>query len=249
MQAKQIVLLANQIAKGAVTGMVQITGQMLNLVLEDLKLNRDLKVNRVTQMITCQPGTYGPFALEGDYLRTYDLFYPMPAASGSTVTGLTIRLTSVTMEQFDMEFKSPSTSNYPYEFATDLSTQAIATAATLVTPPASSAGLIFIYPQSSGQLVLTHRYMVNQPDIPSPETSTVVPWFSYTDYLITATAARMMGVTGDDRHDSFMALADKMLRPHLIMEGDEQETVKMLRLDPRHFRAQTGLKPTKNYPF
>lgn len=221
--------------------MVSIAGQYLNLVLEDLKLIRNLKVNRVTQLLTLQPGAYGPFPLEADYLRTYDLFYPMPASGGGTSSGITIKLIPITMEQFDMEFKSPSVSNYPYEFATDLSTQAIV--------PGVSAGNLFIYPQTSGQLVLTHRYMKDQPDITAPETSAVVPWFSSSDYLVRATAARMTATTGDDRHDAWMAEADKILRPHLVQEGDEQETVKSIRLDPRHFRTNRGAKPVKAYPF
>lgn len=72
--ASQICLLASQMAKGG-TGMVSQAGQFLNLVLEDLKLNFNLKVLRVTQQIVAVNGTYGPFALEADYLRTYDLFF------------------------------------------------------------------------------------------------------------------------------------------------------------------------------
>jgi hypothetical protein len=240
MLSRDICLLASRIAKGG-TGMVAIAGQMLTLVLEDLKYNRNLKVNRVTQSLVIPPATYGPFALEADYLRTYDLFYPMPASGGGTVSGLTIFLTSITMEQFDAEFKSPSTTNYPYEYATDLSSQVLVAGTT--------AGNLFVYPQTSGQLTLTHRYMKNQPDIASPEASTVVPWFASNDYLVAATAARMMGVTGDGREGEYMAKADKLLAPYLIMEGDEQQTVKNIRLDPRHFRAQQGLKPVKSYPY
>lgn len=230
--------------------MVGIAGQWLNIVLEDLKLNKDLKVNRVTQPLVVSPGSYGPFNLEADYLRTYDLFYTMPTAGGATASSETIFLNPVTMEQYDAEFKGPSISNYPYEFATDLSTQAQATAAAPlpVTPGTTPAGLIYIYPPSSGQLVLTHRYMVNQPDIANPQTSTAVPWFPYTEYLVTATAAGMMSVTGDDRTAEFRAKAQDMLRPFLIMEGDEQKTVRNVRLDPRHFRFNRGLKATKAAP-
>src|SRR5574337_89892 len=197
MQASAICLMASRIAKGG-AGMVSIAGQWLNLVLEDLKLNKNLKVNRVTQSITVQPAIYGPFALEADYLRTYDLFYPLPVAGGGTASSMTQFLTPVTMAQFDAEFKSPSISNYPYEFATDLSTQA--------------------------------------------------PWFEYTEYLITATAANMMGVTGDDRFAQYRQMAQDMLRPHLIMEGDEQEAVHSVDLDPRRFKFKRGLKPTKASP-
>jgi hypothetical protein len=250
MQAKQICLLANQIAKGAATGMVAIAGQWLNLVLEDLKLNKDLKVNRVTQSITVQPGLYGPFPLEADYLRTYDLFYPLPTSGGGTSSSMTQFLVPITMEQFDAEFKSPSISNYPYEFATDLSTDAqVWTGGTPGSGTKTSAGSLFIYPQTSGAITMTHRYMVNQPDIPAPETSNVTPWFPYTEYLITATAAGMMGVTGDDRSDAYRARAQDMLRPHLIMEGDEQKAVHNIVLDPRRFHFHRGLKPTKASPF
>lgn len=248
MQASAICLMASRIAKGG-AGMVSIAGQWLNLVLEDLKLNKNLKVNRVTQSITVQPGVYGPFALEADYLRTYDLFYPLPVAGGGTASSMTQFLTPVTMAQFDAEFKSPSISNYPYEFATDLSTQAqVWSGGSQGSGALTSAGQLFVYPQSSGTIVMTHRYMKDQPDMATPETSTQAPWFEYTEYLITATAANMMGVTGDDRADEFREKAKDMLRPHLIMEGDEQEAVKSVELDPRRFKFKRGLKPTKASP-
>jgi len=245
MQASEICLLASRIAKGG-TGMVAIAGQMLNLVLEDLVLNKNLQVNRVTQIIQVTPGAYGPFQLEADYLRTYDLFYPMPASGGGTSSGITIFLDPITMEQFDAEFKSPSVSNYPYEFASDLSADAQTFDSNGVL---TSAGGIFIYPQTSGVINLTHRYMKKQASILNPQTSTATPWFAFTDYLVQATAGRMMGVTGDDRHDAYMAQADKMLMPWLIMEGDEQQAVHYIRLDPRKFRTNRGAKPVKSYPF
>lgn len=248
MQASAICLMASRIAKGG-AGMVSIAGQWLNLVLEDLKLNKNLKVNRVTQSVTVQPAIYGPFALEADYLRTYDLFYPLPVAGGGTASSMTQFLTPVTMAQFDAEFKSPSISNYPYEFATDLSTQAqVWSGGSPGNGTLLSAGQLFVYPQSSGTIVMTHRYMKDQPDMTTPETSTQAPWFEYTEYLITATAANMMGVTGDDRFEKYRLMAQDMLRPHLIMEGDDQETVKSVELDPRRFKFKRGLKPTKASP-
>jgi hypothetical protein len=81
--------------------MVALAGQYLNLVLEDLKLNRDLKVNRVTQTLNVNAGTNGPFPLESDYLRTYDMFYPLQGPNGETQF-----LTPITMEQYDAEFKA-----------------------------------------------------------------------------------------------------------------------------------------------
>lgn len=249
LSSSAICLLASRIAKGG-TGMVSIAGQFLNIVLEDLKFNRNLKINRVTQMITVSVGTYGPFALEPDYLRTYDLFFPLPTSGGATSGGLTEFLYPVTMEQFDAEFKDPSMSNYPYEYATDLSTDAqVWSGGSQGNGTLTSAGQLFIYPQSSGQIVLTHRYMVNQPDIVGPETSAITPWFPFTQYLVNQTAALMMGVTGDDRQARMLEENEKMLRPFLIMEGDEQQTTHKIRLDPLSFRGPRGLKNTKASPF
>jgi len=401
--AQQICLLASTVAKGG-TGMVATAGQFLNLTLQDLKLNRQLKINRVTQTLNVPAGSNGPFTLETDYLRTYDMFYPLQGPNGMTQF-----LTPITMEQYDEEWKNPSVSNFPYEFATDLSTQAKLATATVIptgtvgsltvtasgsgftsfpalgfsggggtgaagsphmgfsfggvnnggagyvvgdvltlvggtfTRPAkilvrtvggggsvsnlvivdtgdytalpaglgvsiittggtgngmlfawlemliSSAvvtnaganytsaptvtvtggagtgahvtaaisagstvlgsGQLYIYPQSSGALAITHRYMRDQPDLVNPESSSEVPWFPHQQYLIHQVAAMMMGISGDDRQANFLAQAETMLRPFLIMEGDEQQTVRSIRLDPRHFKSNRGLRPTKVNPY
>lgn len=160
------------------------------------------------------------------------------------------------MEQWDSEFKDPSMANYPYEYATDLSTQAQQWTGPPPGPSGigtmTSAGQLFIYPQSTGSITLTHRYMKNQPDLVSPEIATTpatYAWFPYVDYLIIATAARMCDFTGDDRAPELAGRAMNMLRPHLIMEGDEQKTVHNIVLDPRRFHFSKGLKPTKASPY
>jgi hypothetical protein len=201
----------------------------LNLALKDLWLHRDLKVNRVTQTLTAQSGTFGPFPLEADYQRTYDMFYLQ--------NNLPYFLRPASMEEFDMEFKDPTVSNYPYEYATDLSTQAKLASGT--------AGQVYIYPASSGQLAITHRYMVQQPEITTPESSSVVPWFEDQDYLIKATAMRLMDQTDDERQATFLTQCENMLRTHLIMQGDEQQIVNHVKLDPRAFHNYRSLKPTK----
>jgi hypothetical protein len=228
LQAQQIVTLACQIAK--CPGFTQIGGQFLNMALEDLWLHRDLKINRVTETINVQANNFGPFTLPLNYLRTYDLFFEQ--------NNLPYFLNPISTEQYDQEFKDPSIANYPYEFMTILVDETTAIAQ-------NSAGQLFIYPQSSGFIALTHRYMVKQPDIVSPETSTIIPWFPDQDYLIKATAARLMDITDDTRRESFLQQCQNMLRIHLIMEGDEQQVVKSVRLDPRRFHSNRSLKPTK----
>lgn len=249
--AATICLRACQIAQ--CPGMVAIAGDHLNNILEDLYLNRDLKINRVTQPVTITATqSYGPYALEPDYLRTYDMFYAIAATGGGmNAQGEIVLLNPITMEQMDAEIKNPQISNYPYEFATDMSTQAQTwSGASQGVGNLTSAGQLFVYPATSGSIILTHRYMVKQPDLVNPSTNvTQTPWFPFTKYLINALAAEMMLVASDERYDSMAAAAEKMLQPYLIQEGDEQRSVRAVRLDPRHFRAARGLKPTKSMPF
>jgi hypothetical protein len=228
LQSQQIVSLACQICK--CPGFSQLGGTFLNMTLEDLWLHRDLKMNRVTEFIPVQANNFGPFTLPLNYLRTYDLFFEQ--------NNLPYFLNPISTEEYDQEFKDPSIANYPYEFMTILVDETTAIAQ-------NSAGQLFIYPQSSGAITLTHRYMVKQPDIASPETSAVIPWFPDQDYLIHATATRLMKITDDTRYERFIAEGEKMLRIHLIMEGDEQQVVKSVRLDPRRFHSNRTLKPTK----
>lgn len=228
LQAQQIVARACAIAK--CPGYIAQGGIYLNMTLEDLWLHRDLKINRVTEPITVQANNYGPFTLPLNYLRTYDLFFLQ--------NNLPYFLNPISTQEWDQEFKDPSIANYPYEFMTILLDETTAQAD-------ASAGNLFIYPQSSGQIVLTHRYMVKQPDITTPETSTVIPWFPDQDYLIKATACRLFDETDDTRKESFLKMCNDMLRTHIIMEGDEQQVVKSVRLDPRRFHSNRSLKPTK----
>ncbi|QTD88885.1 hypothetical protein [Burkholderia anthina] len=228
LQAQQIVARACAVAK--CPGFIQQGGIYLNMVLEDLWLHRDLKINRVTEFLTVQANNYGPFALPLNYLRPYDLFFQQ--------NNLPYFLHPISTEEWDQEFKDPSIANYPYEFMTILYDETTAQAN-------QSAGQLFIYPQSSGQITLTHRYMVKQPDITTPETSAVIPWFPDQQYLIKATAVELMGETDDTRQEVWRAQCEAMLRTHLIMEGDEQQVVKSVRLDPRRFHTNRTLKPTK----
>lgn len=249
MQMRIICDLASGIAKGG-HGMVGLAGLYLNLVLEELVLNRELKMNRVTTPITASTGVYGPFALEADYLRTYDIFYQIPGVGGSAASSQTLFLNPITMEQFDAEFKSPTQTSYPYEWASDTSTDAQTWSGTTIgLGTMTSAGSLYIYPASNGVLTLTHRYMKKQPEYSLPSANQLEPWFPYSDYLVTATAAKMCRQTGDERWAGLWDQAEKMLQPYLVMEGDEQQTVRAIRLNPREFRFNRCVRPTKLYPF
>lgn len=226
--AAQICTKAAQLAKAP--GFTSQAGQDLNLTLTDLVLHRNLKMLRKQGTISVTAASNGPFALPSDYLRTYDMFY--------TVNNWPYFLNPMSQEQFDQLFKDPSVANYPLWYATDLTNQ-----------QTQAACSVRIWPQSTTALSLTHRYMVNMPEITTPETSTTVPWFPDQDYLVHATATRLMKVTDDGRYDKFVADGEALLLKHLLMEGDEQAVVKEVRLDPQRFHSSRALRPTKIQPF
>lgn len=226
--AQQIVVDACAIAK--VPGYLALGGRQLNLVLADLVTHRNLKVNLISSTIVAPPFSNGPFNLEANYLRTYDLFY--------IVDGVTYFLDPCSLKEYDAEVQTPGIANYPYEWATDLS-------------PVATGGLgkMYIYPQSGTGVSMTHRYYNKQADIATPETSTSIPWFEDQDYLIQATAMRLMRTTDDDRYTTFVQDCNMLLEKHLMTEGDEQQVVKEIMLDPRRFRIKNSLRPTKVDPF
>ena len=222
--AAQIVTDACQIAK--CPGYTAQGGRALNLVLADLQLHRNLKANLTTAFASLPAGTNGPLTLEVDYLRTYDLFY--------VLAGETYFLMPGSLREYDADVTSQQGGGQPYEWASDLSV---------------SPGLLYIYPQSTKAVTLTHRYYNRETDIVAPESSAVVPWFADQDYLIQATAARLMRITDDDRYQACMADCEKLLQIHLLTEGDEQQVVKEVQLDPRRFRIRGGSRPTKDNPW
>jgi hypothetical protein len=224
----QIVTEACAIAK--CPGYIAQGGRALNLVLSDLVLHRNLKVNLISSPIVVPANSNGPFNLEANYLRTYDMvFY---------VTGEPFFLSPCSLKQLDNEQQQSGLSNYPYEWASDLSAVA-----------SGGVGKLYVYPQSNTGVTITHRYYLQQADITTPETSSTVPWFADQDYLITATAMRLMRITDDDRYNSFVKNCDELLGVHLLTEGDEQQVVKEMILDPRRFRVGGSARPTKIDPW
>lgn len=226
--SSQIVADACSIAKAP--GYTAQGGRAMNLVLNDLCQHRFLKMLRKQTTISITANSNGPFALPTDYYRTYDFFY--------TVNNFPYKLTPMSQEQYDLLFKDPSIANYPQWFTTDLTAQ-----------QTQSAGSVFVYPQTTTTIAATLRYMVNMPDIATPETSTTVPWFPDQEYLTKAIAAYLMLFTDDERKERLTKECEDMLRLHLILDGDEEQVVKNIRLDPLRFRFRRALRPTKTNPY
>jgi hypothetical protein len=225
MTAAQICNLARQIAK--VPGFTVQSGQQLNLCLQNLAQVRDVRVNLVLEQINVGTGTNGPFTGATDYNRTYDMFFQQQ--------GLTYFLDPVELSYYDAQFKNPQLANYPYMFSVDSSPLAL-----------QLPQQFYIYPMTNQALILQHRYFRQQADITTPETSTTVPWFPDSDYLVHETATRLMKIADDDRLVTFVQLGEEMLRKWLVLgDGDRNNIAAKVKLDPQSWKRTRSLRPTK----
>ena len=239
LQSQQIVTMATQIAK--CPGFTQQAGQFLNATLQDLCQNYDLDAALGTFVFTFNSAIgqgSGPYTLPADYLRTQvkdgkdEFFY--------TINGVPYPLIQVTKAEYDWLVQTPGFSSFPYNYATDLS---------------QIPAQLFVWPPASGAYPCTLRYYKLMPDIVTPETSVVVPWFLNTEILIRTVAGKLMGLTGDDRQASYLGDdADKyplgagtLLNRYLKNVEDREGAVHTVGRDRRRWgRPFDQLKNTKN---
>ncbi len=232
LNASQICTLARQIAK--IPGYKSQSGQLLNVILADLCQTYDFDVIRKTDTsITLSSGKgSGPYVLSNDYLRARinEIFY--------TINGVKYVMVSLELFEYDAMVQQAGINNFPQAFATDMSLETNATPVLYVWPPASGA-----YP-------LTIRYQPQMPDIVTPETSTSVPWFPHSNYLITRLAGELMRIADDDRASSYLGDsatgAEGILRKYLMMKDDKEGHAQTVQLDRRLFGSRfKALRSTK----
>lgn len=233
----QIVTLATQIAK--VPGFTSQAGQFLNKILEDLCLNYDLEVARSVATFNFT-GSMGPYPLNpttGIYLRARKgmVFY--------TFSGVPYFPNPVDLSEFDA-LVNIQNNDFPRVFATDMA-------------PLTSYGTptMFFWPPPSLTVPVTVRCYVLMPDIATPETSNVVPWFPNQNYLITELAGRLCQLAGDDRWEAFLSDNEEahpggskvLLRRYLQMKDDPEGKTDFVSLDRRRFGQDFNRLPhTKN---
>ena len=229
--AAQIVNLANQNAK--TPGMAALAGQTLNLILQELCMTYDFEVARGTTTFTLNvsssPGTglgSGPYLLPADYLRTQQgkQFY--------TIAFQPYELTRIEQWEFDLLTQQPGFNDFPRNFYVDMAP--------------TNAGLPpqeFVWPPPSISTAVLVRYFKLMPDIPTPETSAVIPWFPYQKYLITRLTGEMMAISDDDRAEKFLTDKEEqnpqgagvLLRRYLGLKDDPEGRAKVVSLDRRRF--------------
>jgi len=230
LQAQQIVSLACQIAK--TPGMTVQAGQFLNTMLQSLAQDYDFEVIRKTANFNFNTSATGngyvagcgPNPLPADFLRAHKkgAFY--------YISGVPYTMIGYEQNEFDQFVQQPGNAAYPYAFYIDVS---------------KSPMELYCWVPAAGAYAATVRYNPQMPDISSPETSTTVPWFPNTDYLIDGVAARLMKIANDDRQATYQAQADANLAAYLKMKDDpETAGAKRVALDRRFFgNSQWGRLP------
>ena len=227
--ASQIVSNATQVA--GVPGFTSQAGQLLNMILSDLCQTYDLDVAKKTTTLALGT-TSGPYNLPADYLRALpdDLFY--------VVSQEPYTLTPIDLAEFDAMPTNPG-NTYPSLYATDMSQS----------PPQ-----LYVWPPAGVGIVLTIRYFSQMPDITTPQTSLVWPWFPTPAYLFTRLAGELMRIADDDRAERYLGKGDSgaqgILNRYLKMKDDKNTRTEYARLDRRYFKPGIGtLRQTKAIPW
>ncbi len=217
--AAQIVSLATQAAK--VPGMLQQAGQLLNARLVQIALEQDLDIIRRTTTISVGIGTES-YSLPTNYLRAREVFY--------NIAGTVYWLNSRSLEDYDKLFNGPGIENYPEIYATDIST----------TPPT-----LYLYPPPAMAFDLTVRYMDNNVEITAPENSTTIPWFQDQLLLVHMLAEDLMLISDDARAGDLFMKNDDKLRRLLKLANDTEGRAEVVKKDPKYFRSNRVVLPTK----
>lgn len=238
----QIVTLATQIAK--VPGMISQAGQRLNTILSDLCQNYDLDDARGFTTITFNIGLAGPnigtgpYPLPADYLRTQRgrQFY--------SVAFQPYELSRIELDEYDLLTQQPGFNDFPRNFTVDMAPiQGVMQSGGTFVPTAETTPQEYVWPPPSISAQVVIRYFRQMPDITTPETSSVIPWFRNQQYLITRLAGEMMAIADDDRAAAFLTDKEEMnpqgagviLRRFLNMKDDPEGRAKVVQLDRRRF--------------
>ncbi len=232
--AAQIVSQSTMMAK--CPGYTTQAGQLLNAILSDLCQTYDFDIARGVTYFNFDPSLIpsigpnlfgsGPYPLPADYLRAEpnDVFW--------SLNGVPYPMISVDLQEFDMEVQQPGTQSYPYIYATDMSQS----------PP-----VMYVYAPPSGAYPVTIRYRRQMPDITSPESSSTVPWFPNSAYLLTRLAGELMKITDDERAPHFLGEAPDgaqgILSRYLKLQNDREARAYTVKRDRRRFGRKYNTLP------
>jgi hypothetical protein len=210
-------------------------GQILNYILSELCETYDFELARKGYNFNFN-GTIGPYNMPSDYLRSVaqDVFYIVQV-------GIPYFMVWASKPEFDRFIQLPVLSAYPTRYWTDMSQS----------PPQ-----MLVWPPPSGAFPVTISYYSQMPDITSPQSSAVIPWFPCQSYLIQRLAGELMKIADDARAGQFLGDSDgsdgaiegcqSILRKYLLLKDDADNVVKQVTLDRRYFGAGSNLGESKS---
>jgi hypothetical protein len=212
--------------------MIVQAGQTLNVVLNELCRTYDLIDARTTFTFNFSTGPAGTNSGTGPYLLPANYLRNQQGKTFYIFNGQPYFMTRVEQWEYDALIQQPGFSDFPRDFYVDM---------------AQAPPQMFVWPPPSIVVPAYVHYFQLMADIPSPETSQVVPWFNFQSYLITRVAGEMMQIADDDRAAAFLTGDEKLnpqgagviLRRYLMMQDDPEGRAKTVSLDRRRFGNQS----------
>jgi hypothetical protein len=241
--AAQICTKAASIAR--VPGFLTQAGDYLNSVLSELAQDYDLAINIATYNFsfnTSQLNFNGQAYqnLPGGYLRAIrnQCWY--------FISGVPYPMIHLDWAEGDMLVEQSGVSNFPIFFWTDMTLTGATNSPTYNVPGVTGVPVMLFWMPPSGAYQVTLRYYGQPADIATPSTSSSVPWFPNTNYLITRVAAQLMQDADDERTKQYLDESKDLLAHYLKMKDDKDDRAQVVQLDRRRFgRAFDRLKNTK----
>lgn len=233
--AAQICTRAAQIAR--VPGFLTQAGDSLNVVLQELCQDYDFALARKTYQFNFNTGQLNSSGqafqdFPADFLRAIrnECFY--------YISGVPYPMIPLDLSEFDMLVQQSGVQNFPVFFYVSMSD----------TPPRA-----FFWMPPSGAYAVTVKYFAQMPDIATPSTSAMVPWFPNQNYLITRVAGELMKDSDDERATAYLSDQDQhpggagtILRKYLQMKDNKGDRAQTVELDRRRFgRSFDRLRNTK----
>lgn len=241
--AAQICARAASIAR--VPGFLTQAGDSLNYVLQELAQDYDFDLAKQTYNFsfnTSQLNFNGQAYqnLPANYLRSIrnQCFY--------YISGVPYPMIHLDQNEGDMLVEQAGVSNFPIFFWTDMTLMGETNSPVENVPGVTGVPVMLFWMPPSGAYQATLRYFSQMADIANASTSSAVPWFPNTNYLITRVATELMKDADDERYAGFLTKSEDILNKYLKMKDDKGDRVQQVQLDRRRFgRAFDRLKNTK----
>ena len=225
----QIVKRATQAAK--VPGFIIQGGEYLNMVLEDLALyyDFDIRHNDTHSILTNTVSPpEGPYPLPADYLRH------VVEEIRFIERGEPYVLFQVPLRTLKKQFTGQGFTTYPQVFATDISI---------------TGKQVFFWPPPNGSYDIEFPYYSAHTYEIDPETSSSIPWFPSSSYLIKAVTAKLCSDVDDSRAESLYFEAETLLVKYMKMMDDKTGYAETVKLDSNNFAGRGSLPGTKQNPW